>query len=132
MLPSKIDCGSPLILCNQQMEEVRTFGFLNGCVALSSTRGPGKTSANEDAAALVRFDEGAGALIVADGMGGHAAGEVAARIAIEQMVLAIEESANDQALLRTGIINGFERANHVREGPGYGRGNYLGRSRNRP
>lgn len=41
---------------------------------------------NEDA---VRVDEGAGLLVVADGMGGHAAGEVASGMAVDAVVAAV-------------------------------------------
>jgi serine/threonine protein phosphatase PrpC len=84
--------SSPVILPDQRMTKAEVYGFPHGRVGIYSTRCPEKDSANEDALAVVPFDESSGALVVADGMGGHAAGDVAAQIAIDAVVSAIHEA----------------------------------------
>jgi serine/threonine protein phosphatase PrpC len=108
-----LEINEPLVFRDQQMAEVVAWGFLGGRAAVYSTRCPGKETANEDAAAIIPFDGDSGVLVVADGMGGHAAGEIAAQTAISQMVAAIGEAREADVLLRAAIINGFERANQA-------------------
>jgi serine/threonine protein phosphatase PrpC len=115
----------PAIFFNQQMTHADVYEFLGGHVGVYSTRCPDKTSENEDAAAILPFDETSGVLVVADGMGGHAAGEVAARTAIEEMAAAVREARATNALLRSGILNGFERANRAVQALGSGSGTTL-------
>ena len=68
---------------NADMLEPDVFELAGGTVAVLSTRRPEKTTANEDAAAVIAAGDGSGVLVVADGCGGMASGEQAARIAIE-------------------------------------------------
>jgi serine/threonine protein phosphatase PrpC len=80
--------------------------------AVYSARCPGKTSANEDAAAIVQLDPECAVLVVADGMGGGLVGDRASALAVRSVVHELEavEAVDDQAL-RAAILNGFERAN---------------------
>jgi serine/threonine protein phosphatase PrpC len=120
-----IDVNSPLMLHEQQMTAAQAFRFLHGQVAVYSRRCPEKESPNEDALAVVAFDDDSGALVVADGMGGHADGDVAARTAIEAVVIAVREARESGNLLRTGIITGFEQANRKVQQLGTGAGTTL-------
>ena len=52
-----------------------------------------------------------GVLVVADGMGGAAAGEQAAGLAIRAVKRAVERVSRDSTRLRTAIMDGFEQAN---------------------
>src|SRR6056297_1516355 len=115
-----IDLSSPWIICDQETGALGSGQFLGGQLAAYSARCPTKTTANEDAAAVIPFDDGMGVLLVADGMGGHANGEQAAQAAIQAMVTSIEEARLSSGLLRSGIINGFEQANKVVQAFGTG------------
>lgn len=68
---------------------------------------PGKDGPNEDALAVLEDDSGI-VVAVADGAGGHAAGDVASRLAVEALRQAF---ADDPGLpVRVRILNAFERA----------------------
>jgi len=62
---------------------------------------------NEDALAVLGAE---GIYVVADGMGGHAAGEVASGIAIEEIVAALRESSAGAAR-RDQVADALQRAN---------------------
>jgi serine/threonine protein phosphatase PrpC len=101
----------PLLVNEAEMQSVDSLRFLNWQVAFFSVGSPAKTTVNEDSAAVLPFDDSSGVLVVADGMGGHAAGEVASRLAIQHLADSLAQAATDGGLLRTGIINGLEAAN---------------------
>jgi PPM family protein phosphatase len=89
-----------------------------GGVAVVATRtAPEKTTPNEDNAAVIPLGDDQAVLVVADGLGGHAAGELASRMAVEHIEQAlrerVEESENplDAEQLRSAIIAGIERSN---------------------
>lgn len=95
--------------CN--MEDAVLLPFAHGTACVLSRRCPQRTSANEDAAAVVGLDETAGVLMVADGVGGLAQGEQAARGALEEVTAAISRAMPGESAVRTAILDGIEAAN---------------------
>lgn len=85
-----------------------SIDLIAGSAALYSAPSPDKTSVNEDAAAVIPFGDNSIILAVADGAGGHARGDAAARIAIEALV--DELQGDPSAVLRVAILNAFEAA----------------------
>jgi serine/threonine protein phosphatase PrpC len=64
---------------------------------------------NQDAVAVIPVGDNAVVLVVADGMGGAPAGDVAARLAIQSLQRNLENASVD--LLRDAILDGIEKAN---------------------
>ena len=54
----------------RDMEFAEAFSIGSGDAAVFTTRSPNKQTPNEDAAALIPFDEDSCVLVVADGVGG--------------------------------------------------------------
>jgi PPM family protein phosphatase len=98
--------------------EVETAGI--GTAVFFSARCPGREGANEDAAALVSLSPDHCVLIVADGFGGHVAGDQAAGIAVRTIERFARDHDSDENNLRSAIIDGFEAANEAVLGLGVG------------
>jgi PPM family protein phosphatase len=99
---------------NADMLEPDVFELAGGAAAVFSSRRPEKATANEDAAAVISAGENAAVLVVADGCGGMASGEQAARIAVECLIESIVGAAGlapDGPGLRAAILDGVEAAN---------------------
>jgi PPM family protein phosphatase len=103
-------CESRVYL-NVDMLEPEVFELAGGSVAVLSARKPEKSTSNEDAAAVVATGDGSAVLIVADGCGGMANGEQAARIAIDCLTNQVAAAAGAGESLRTAILDGVEEAN---------------------
>jgi serine/threonine protein phosphatase PrpC len=99
---------------NMDMLEPEVLEIAGGAAAVVSCRRPEKATANEDAAAVIPVGDQAAVLVVADGCGGMASGEQAARIAVECLTASIRAAAGGSAegqALRTAILDGVEAAN---------------------
>lgn len=97
-------------LSSDDMESPRVFSVAGGTAAAFAQRSPTKITPNEDVAALVALGPHRGVLVIADGLGGHAAGEEASQLAIKQLTKELL-SAEDDSDLRPVILNGIEAAN---------------------
>jgi serine/threonine protein phosphatase PrpC len=103
-----------LALAVDEMTRPSVFELAGGRAAAFTQRSPGKSSPNEDVAALIPLGPRHGVLIVADGLGGHAQGEQASQVAVETFVDALERVDSGTAEIegyRTAILNGIEAAN---------------------
>ncbi len=99
------------ILTRRDMATAETYPLAAGDVAVFSTRCPGKESENEDAAAVLPVDENRAVLAVADGLGGHPFGAEAAELALKTLRECVMGAATTGALIRSAVLDGFERAN---------------------
>lgn len=103
------DADACLVVFDGAMESVQTKAFAGGTVAFYTTRSPDKLTANEDALAIFAIQDGAGVLLIADGCGGQANGQLASRITIEAMQETLT-GYQDSSQLRPPILDGFEIA----------------------
>ncbi len=103
-------------------EETRVAG---GIAVVMSRRCPGKATPNEDAAAVIAPTDRAAVLIVADGLGGTAAGEQASKLTVQAIDECVRAAGEDEGQLRTAILNGIERANAQVQQLGSGAGTTL-------
>lgn len=95
-----------LVFTEADMERPSLHHFEAGSVAAFSSRCPDRVGPNEDAAAVVPLPDGRLVLVVADGCGGHRAGEAAARTAVE----AVRELDRTAGALRSAVLDAIERA----------------------
>jgi serine/threonine protein phosphatase PrpC len=109
----QLAAGQVRAYLNADMVEPDLFELAGGTAAVISARRPGKPTANEDAAAVIAAGEGSAVLVVADGCGGMASGEQAARLAIQCLVERIQAviAGAEGQTLRTAILDGVEAAN---------------------
>jgi PPM family protein phosphatase len=98
------------IVASEDMEAPEAFPFASGTAVVYSTRSPGKSTRNEDAAAIIACDEGRGVLAIADGLGGHVHGERASQLALEYLRESVADM-EDEGDLRYGVLNAIELAN---------------------
>jgi serine/threonine protein phosphatase PrpC len=112
---SSIDRCPPRLLINEQLDTVQTLSFAGGTTAFFTRRDPFKSTANEDAIAILPIGDSAGVLVIADGCGGQANGQMASQLAIEALAESIEQCTQPTGL-RAPILDGFETAiRRVRE-----------------
>ncbi|MCA9185650.1 MAG: protein phosphatase 2C domain-containing protein [Pirellulaceae bacterium] len=97
----------------QDMREACPVPVAGGIAFVYSARCPDKSTPNEDAAAVIRISESTGVLVLADGLGGGAFGEQAANLALKHVRSEVVSAVQEDTLLRSAVLNGFERANEA-------------------
>jgi serine/threonine protein phosphatase PrpC len=102
------------------MDGVAEHPVAGGLAVVHSSRAPGKSTPNEDAAAVIPVDEGAAVLAVADGLGGARGGDRAAALAIHCLADALVARIPSEDSLRSAILDAFEVANEAVLGLGVG------------
>lgn len=105
----------PGFFVNVNMESPALEDLPCGEAAILSRRNPhaSDTEPNEDVALALPCGEQAAILAIADGCGGHRAGDVAARLAIQTLASAVASGLKNGRELRDAIIDGFEQANRA-------------------
>lgn len=109
----------PLLLIEADTEAAIAYEFTAGRASAFSRPSPEPGRVNEDCAAILPGPSDRVILAVADGMGGHAHGNLASRIAIECVADAAKKAGNET---RSAILDAFETADRriADEVPGSG------------
>ncbi len=103
--------NQPLIYCATDMDDAVSLPFASGVACAFTRRAPEKATPNEDSLAFIPCNSGAGILVVADGMGGARAGDLASHAAVNSLVEAAGNGCDNTDALRDAILNGVEQAN---------------------
>jgi len=90
-----------------------SYGDANWEACVFSQRCPFRTSANEDAAALIPNGLDSLVLVVADGCGGMRGGEKASSLAVKHLARSVRRCNENPRLVRGAILDGIERANEA-------------------
>lgn len=110
---------APYYTFSAEPNHLETREVAGGLAVIASRTAPEKSTPNEDNAAVIPVSDNQAVLVVADGLGGHAAGELASRMAVEHIEAALQQRAEespgplDAEQLRFAIIAGIERANEA-------------------
>lgn len=91
-------------------KEAQSISTEHAEVIIFSARSPSKDTPNEDSLAIISVDNETTVLIVADGLGGMAAGEQASKLTIESVINCLE---NKNISIREAILNGIDEANKL-------------------
>ncbi len=113
------------IVCEALDYSAVATDLVNGTAYACSFRSPYKETANEDSLAVFELGPQAAVLAIADGVGGHAGGETAARLAVVTLAthlaplagLSIDEITE---VIRPAILNAIEQANELIQQTGTG------------
>jgi serine/threonine protein phosphatase PrpC len=103
------ELSRPLIVTRGDM--IAVGAVARGEVAVCSYHNPVKETGNEDGAAVIPVDEARAVVAVADGLGGQRSGAEAAELALKTLAECVRAPAAEDQVLRTAVLDGFERAN---------------------
>lgn len=101
----------PTLFAGEDLPAPLAFAVAGGEAVLYTHRAPGKEGPNEDAAAVLPLEAGAGVLAVADGMGGQRGGAGASACAVRALRAALVAAAREGRELRGAILDAIEQAN---------------------
>lgn len=93
---------------NAMDEAAEAVELDSGMAVCFSRRSPGKKTPNEDSLAIIPVNEETTVLVVADGLGGMAAGEKASKLVINCLMDALSTNVIS---VRDSILNGIDHAN---------------------
>jgi serine/threonine protein phosphatase PrpC len=92
--------------------EIHSFDTPLGSLAIAIAACAEKSGANEDAAALIPVNGDCLILAVADGVGGSPAARKASNTAVETLRESLRGVEDEDARVRTTVLDGIELANH--------------------
>ena len=92
--------------------EIHSFDTPLGSLAIAIAACAEKSGANEDSAALIPIDGDCLILAVADGVGGAPAARKAANTAVETLRESLRDVEDEDARVRTTVLDGIELANN--------------------
>lgn len=115
----------PRLWIEVEQGEGELVGFVGGAVYAYSSRCPGKSRSNEDAAALIPFAPDVGLLVVSDGLGGQPGADQASSIAVRTLAALTAEDPGTGDALRAGLLRAVEVANRTVTDLGVGAGTTL-------
>jgi serine/threonine protein phosphatase PrpC len=107
------DAHQAHLFLEAMMDTVEVRPFAGGQACVFTTRSPDKDTPNEDAAALLPFDERNGALVVADGVGGYRLGNAASAATVHALQQSLLLGAQQGLQMRTAVLDGIENANRA-------------------
>jgi serine/threonine protein phosphatase PrpC len=119
------DTEATTLFTDRDMSGGELVACATGIAAVFSASMPGRTSGNEDAAAVIALSAKLSVLAVADGMGGQPGGAQASKTALHALNNSVQRGVKDEIDLRDAILNGFERANETVMAMGIGAGTTL-------
>lgn len=117
--------GDARLYMQEEMEQGEILPVAGGWAAVYSHRSPDKETANEDSAAILPFGTDAAVLVVADGIGGLRAGELASGLAIKVVLAEMQRAASEGLSLRETILDSIEKANEAISAMGVGAGTTM-------
>ena len=117
-MPAPQTAARAMSLLEANCNVPHALAVAGGTAAVFSCPSPGKETPNEDAAMVVELTPQHAVLVVADGLGGHASGEHASRLAIQALrqallPLEIDPLDTNADALRWAILAGIEEANRA-------------------
>lgn len=124
-MPTRSLSRTDRVVVGEDLAAPELLVLAGGRVALFTAGAPDKESGNEDAVAAFGIDPARGLLVVADGMGGAAAGARASAEAIAAVRRSVRRRDESDPTLRSPVLDAFDDANERVLALGVGAGTTL-------